>query len=63
MSVQLTYQEAQDQTAKPASPAGRGWLREACHRLRRAIQEMNYASRRVVERQAPWIVDDQWHRK
>jgi hypothetical protein len=63
MSVQLTYQESQDQTAAEASQAGRGWLRAAFHRLRLAIQEMNYASRRVVERQAPWIVDEQWHRK
>ena len=22
---------------------------------------MNYAARRVIERQAPWSVDEQWH--
>jgi hypothetical protein len=27
------------------------------------VQEMNYAVRRVVELQAPWGVDEQWHRR
>jgi hypothetical protein len=25
------------------------------------VAEMNYAARRVVELQAPWSVDKQWH--
>jgi hypothetical protein len=49
-------------TTQPAT-AGRGWLRSAWHRIRLAVQEMNYASRRVVEVQAPWSVDEQWHRR
>jgi hypothetical protein len=32
-------------------------------RVRLAIQEMNYVSRRVVERQAPWTVDPGWYRR
>src|SRR5450755_3918724 len=27
------------------------------------VQEMNYAARRVIELQAPWSVDDQWHKR
>jgi hypothetical protein len=49
-------------TTQPAT-AGRHWLRSAWHRIRLAISEMNYASRRVVEVQAPWSVDEQWHRR
>ena len=63
MSAQLTLAEAADRTAEPTTQAGRGRLRGACHRIRRAIAEMNYASRRVLELQAPWIVDEQWHRR
>jgi hypothetical protein len=66
MSAQLTRRATQDRTADPATPATpatRGPLREACHRIRLIIQEMNYASRRVVELQAPWIVDEKWDRR
>jgi hypothetical protein len=63
MSAQLTRRATQDRTADPATPAVRGPLQEACHRIRLAIQEMNYASRRVVELQAPWIVDEEWDRR
>jgi hypothetical protein len=39
-----------------------GWrLRWAWHRIRLTVAEMNSAARRVVELQAPWAVDDQWH--
>ena len=58
MTAQLTHQGTQ---ARPTEPASRGRLRGACHRIHLAIQEMNYASRRVVEVQAPWSVDKQWH--
>ena len=61
MSAQLTHEGTQASTTEPATPAGRGRLREACHRIRLALQEMNYAARRVVEVQAPWTVDEQWH--
>jgi hypothetical protein len=30
--------------------------------IRPAIRDMNYASRRVAELNAPWTVDEQWHR-
>ena len=61
MTAQLTHEGTQAQTAEPATLAGRGRLREACHRIHVAIREMNYASRRVIEIQAPWSVDKQWH--
>ena len=63
MSAQLTLNETQRRTAEPAITAERGRLREACHRIHLTIQEMNYASRRVLELQAPWIVDEQWDRR
>ena len=63
MTAQLTHEATRAETKEPATPAGRGRLREACHRIRLTVQEMNYASRRVVELQAPWTVDEQWHRK
>ena len=62
MTAQLTNQGTQARTAGPAATAGRGWLRAACRRIRLAVAEMNYASRRVVERQAPWAVDRDWYR-
>ena len=61
MSAQLTHEGIQARATQPAAAAGRGRLRGACHRIRLTIQEMNYASRRVTELQAPWIVDEQWH--
>ena len=63
MTAQLTHEGTQARTTEPTTPAGRGRLREACHRIHLAIKEMNYVSRRVVELQAPWSVDEQWHRK
>ena len=64
MSAQLTLKGTQRRTAAPpVIPAGRGRLREACHRIRLTIQEMNYASRRRLELQVPWIVDEQWDRR
>ena len=62
MTAQLTHEGTQARTTEPATPAGRGWLREACHRIHLALQEMNYGARRTVEVQAPWSVDKQWHR-
>jgi hypothetical protein len=59
MSALLTHEAPQARTTQPVASAGRGpW-----HRIHQAIQEMNYAARRLVELQAPWIVDQQWHRK
>jgi hypothetical protein len=61
MTAQLTHGGTRARTTEPATLASRGRIREACHRIRLTIQEMNYASRRVVELQAPWSVDKQWH--
>jgi hypothetical protein len=61
MTAQLTHEGTQARTTQPATPADRGRLRERCHRIHLTIQEMNYASRRVAELQAPWSVDKQWH--
>jgi rhodanese-related sulfurtransferase len=50
-------------TVEPTALAGRGRLREAWHRIRRTVAEMNYATRRLTEVQAPWIVDPRWDRR
>ena len=63
MSAQLTHEGTQAKTTQPATPADRGRLRSAWHRIRLTVAEMNYATRRVVELQAPWSVDEQWHRR
>jgi hypothetical protein len=54
MTTQLTRKGTQDRTNHPASPADHGRIREVCHRIHLTIQDMNYASRRLVEVQAPW---------
>ena len=59
MTAQLIPEEISPWTAEPVTPASRGRLRAAIRRLRQTIQEMNYASRRVVELQAPWCIDTQ----
>jgi hypothetical protein len=46
------------QLAKSVSWSGRERLRCLWYRLRLTIAEMNYATRRTVELQAPWISDD-----
>jgi hypothetical protein len=61
MSALLTHQGTPTSTTEPTVPAGRGWLQRASHRIRRTVQEMNYATRRLNELQAPWTVDQQWH--
>jgi len=63
MTAQLTHEATQAETAEPATPPGDGRIREACHRIRLTVREMSYASRRVVELQAQWIVDDQRYRR
>ena len=63
MTAQLTHEGTQARTTEPATPAGRGRLREACHRIHLALQDMSYGARRAVEVQAPWIVDEQRHRR
>jgi hypothetical protein len=63
MTAQLSLEELPAKTAEPTAPAGRGRLRGAWHRIRRTVAEMNYATQRLAEVQAPWIVDPQWHRR
>jgi hypothetical protein len=46
------------QLEKSVSWSGRERLRCLWYRLRLTVAEMNYASRRMVELQAPWISDD-----
>jgi hypothetical protein len=46
------------QLEKTVSWTGRERLRCLWYRLRLTVAEMNYATRRVVEVQAPWISDD-----
>jgi hypothetical protein len=46
------------QLEKSVSWSGRERLRCLWYRLRLTIAEMNYATRRMVELQAPWISDD-----
>ena len=46
------------QLEKSVSWSGRERLRCLWYRLRLTVAEMNYATRRTVEVQAPWISDD-----
>jgi hypothetical protein len=62
MTALLSHQGTQAKTTQQRTPAGGGRLRTGCHRIHLAIAEMNYASRRVVELQAPWSVDKHSHR-
>jgi hypothetical protein len=66
MTAQLSIEELPATTTEPTAPtapAGRGRIRGAWHRIRQTVAEMNYASRRLVEVQAPWSVDPKWHRR
>jgi hypothetical protein len=64
MSAQLTHQGTQGKMTEPATSPAIGWrLRRAWYQIRLAVAEMNYASRRVAELQAPWTVDAQWYAK
>jgi hypothetical protein len=46
------------QLEKSVSWSGRERLRCLWYRIRLTVAEMNYATRRMVELQAPWISDD-----
>jgi len=46
------------QLEKSVSWSGRERFRCLWYRLRLTVAEMNYATRRMVELQAPWISDD-----
>jgi hypothetical protein len=51
------------QLEKAVSWSGRERLRCLWYRLRLTVAEMNYATRRTVEVQAPWISDDRRHKR
>jgi hypothetical protein len=59
MTIQLTHKTVVTKDG-PAAPAARGPLSAAWHHVRETIADMNYASRRVVELQAPWLADSNW---
>jgi hypothetical protein len=61
MSAQLTHEGISDRTTERTASARHGRLQGLWQRIRATVQEMNYATRRVVEVQAPWSVDEQWH--
>ena len=46
------------QLEKSVAWSSRERLRHLWYRLRLTVAEMNYATRRMVELQAPWISDD-----
>jgi hypothetical protein len=48
------------QLEKSVSWSGRERLRCLWYLFRLTVAEMNYASRRMVELQVPWISDDRW---
>lgn len=50
MATQLTPATTQVVTVQ-AGPAGAGPVRRALHRIRATVEEMNYATRRLVELQ------------
>jgi len=54
---------SQRQLEKSVSWSGRERLRCLWYRLRLTVAEMNHASRRMVELQAPWISDDRGHER
>jgi hypothetical protein len=63
MVTQLNREGTATKTTEQSASGRRGLLQGAWHRVRLTVDEMNYAGRRIVELQAPWIVDDQWHRR
>jgi hypothetical protein len=63
MSALLTSTETQDGDDRADRPGRPRTAPGSMAPDRLAAAEMNYASRRIVEVQAPWIVDEQWHRR
>jgi len=63
MSAQFTLKGPRVAASEPVVQSRPGWLRRAWLGSLRTVQEMNYASRRVTEVQAPWIDDPDWHRR
>ena len=51
------------QLEKSVSWSGRERLRCMWYRLRLAVAEINYANRRMIELQMPWMSDDRWYER
>ncbi len=49
------------QLEKSVSWSGRERLQCLWYRLRLQLADINYANKRLLEVQAPWIADPQWH--
>jgi hypothetical protein len=58
-----TTTELASTTTELAATTSRGRLRRAWHRIFLAFQEINYANRRSLELQVPWIVDEPRRRR
>jgi hypothetical protein len=63
ISTQVAHFDPEIKQAAPAVLTGHGPAYRMFHRIFLAFREMNHASRRLVEVQAPWAVDAQWHSK
>jgi len=62
-SLQVANMDPEIRKAELAALTRPGPLRLAFRRIFLAIREMNHASRRLAEVQAPWTVDAQWHNR
>ena len=56
-----TTEHQAQRAEQTVSWTGRERLRFLWYRLRLTVREMNYATRRIVELQAPWISDGHPH--
>jgi hypothetical protein len=66
MSVQSQpLERTRYEASEPAQPARprRSPVMTAWHRVRLAVAEMNYATRRLYELQVPWSIGEQRHSK
>ena len=63
ISTQVAHFDPEIRKAELAVLTGPGPLGRMFHRILLAIREMNFASRRLAEVQAPWTVDAQWHNR
>jgi hypothetical protein len=62
-SSQIAHMDPEVRMAELTALTRPGPLSRAVYRIVQAIREMNHASRRLAEVQAPWAVDAQWHSK
>ena len=51
------------QLEKSVSWSGRERLQCLWYRLRLQLADINYANKRLLEVQAPWVADPRWHLK